>query len=926
MKIENIKINGIKNPIGYAFDIVSLSYRVAESNGKKLSYSKVEVSLTDTFEELVFQTEGDDLEQTGIVLEFEKKPRTRYFLRVTAETDCGETASSDGTDYFETSKMEEEWVGKWITTSQSDRFHPMLRKSFALSGDKEIKAARLYISGLGLYHAAINGQDVTNEVLTPYYSNYHYEVQYQTFDVTGILHTDDNEITVCLGNGWYKGFFGLAHKNENFGSEFELLAELRITYADGTEKCIGSDESWEYKGSDTEMSDIYMGEWINHELWKGKENSWKTAVPGKIEGRLVPRYSIATIEKEDMPVVSIIHTPASETVLDFGQNFAGYVTFHTASLPEGTKVTLDFGEILQDGNFYNENYRDAKSQFIYVADGRDEWAKPFFTFFGFRYVRVTGWIDEVYKEDFTGKAVYADMEETGYIETGHRKVNRLFLNAKWGQKSNSIDFPTDCPQRDERLGWTGDAQVFSGTASYNMDTAAFYQKFLHDLRTEQTELDGIVPGVIPVWEKQAAIFSCVWGDIATFLPTVLYEHFGDKAALCQYYPMMKDWVDKIDREDAKRGHNYLFNFNNQLGDWLALDGRTEQSNEGGTDTYFIASCYYAASAKKTADAARILGLDEDAAYYDKLHDRIKEAVINEYYTPTGRLSIDTQTGYIVALHFGIYKDKARVLEGLRERLYKDCYKLKGGFVGAPLMCRVMAENGLVEEAFYFLLQEGYPGWIHCVDLGATTIWERWNSVLDNGKLSGTMMNSLNHYAFGAVIEYLYRDVAGLKALAGGFKKTEISPLVNQKLHYMKMRYETVYGTYRSEWEILGDGQVHVTIEIPFNCTAVVGLPFYSEEPIGELSAGTYEFTYMPTEDLRSRYTRKTLFKDMMQDPKAMAVIERISPLLQWFLGSGNQDYLYESLTTLQNMFYMGFTKEMIDDLARELMAICEEDD
>lgn len=923
MRITNIKVNGIKNPIGYAFDVVSLSYRVEETIGKKLINSKVEVSLTEKFDELVYQIEGDDLDQSGIVLGFDKKPRTRYFLRVTATTDREETVSSDGTDYFETSKMEEEWAGKWITTSQSDKFHPVFRKVFSLSGEKEIKAARLYISGLGLYHATINGKDVTNEILTPYYSNYHYEVQYQAFDVTGLLHADNNEISVSLGNGWYKGFFGLAHKNENFGSEFELLAELRITYSDRTESCIGSDASWEYRGSDIEMSDIYMGEWINHELWKKKENPWKPAALGKIEGRLVPRYSIATIEKEDMPVVSIIHTPAGETVLDFGQNFAGYVTFHTVSLPTGTKVTLDFGEILQDGNFCNENYRDAKSQFIYVADGRDEWAKPYFTFFGFRYVRVTGWTDEVYREDFMGKAVYADMEETGFIETGHRKVNRLFLNAKWGQKSNSIDFPTDCPQRDERLGWTGDAQVFAGTASYNMDTAAFYQKFIHDLRTEQVGLDGIVPGVIPVWEKQAAIFSCVWGDIATFLPTVLYEHFGDKAALKQYYPMMKDWVDKIEREDVKRGHNYLFNFNNQLGDWLALDGRTEQSNEGGTDTYFIASCYYAASAKKTADAARILGLDSDAMYYDELHDKIIEAVINEYYTPTGRLSIDTQTGYIVALHLGVYKNKERVLEGLKERLYKDCYKLKGGFVGAPLMCRVMAENGLEEEAFYFLLQEGYPGWLHCVDLGATTIWERWNSVLDSGKLSGTMMNSLNHYAFGAVIEYLYRDVAGLKALEGGFKKAEISPLVNQKLRYMKMRYESVYGTYRSEWEILGDGQVRAVIEIPFNCTAVVGLPFYPEEPIGELSTGIYEFTYMPTEDLRSRYTRKTLFKDMVQDPRAMEIIERVSPLLQWFLGSGNQDYLHESLTTLQNMFYMGFTKEMIDELAKELTAIYE---
>ena len=925
MKVSNIKINGLKNPVGYAFDSACVSYKITEAKGKKLTAASVQVSLTDDFNEIVFEAEDSRLKQNGIALDFPKKSHTRYYVRVIAKSDAKECAVSEETAYFETALNADEWHANWITTQKEDTFHPVFKKDFALPEGRKAKTARLYVSGLGLYHAEINKVTVTDEVLTPYYSNYHYEVQYQTFDVTALLADGQNEITIQLGNGWYKGYFGLAHKKENFGSEFKLIAQLQVEFEDDTQMVIGTDESWQYQGSDTEMSDIYMGEWINRMLWKGKENPWKPAVCTTVEGKLVPRYSMPTVEKEDVLPTFVIHTPAGETVLDFGQNFAGYVTFSTKALQAGTRVVLDFGEILQDGNFYNANYRDAKSQFLYVSDGTDEWVKPYFTFFGFRYVRVSGWDGELKKEDFIGKAVYADMEETGFLTTGHRKVNRLFLNAKWGQKSNSIDFPTDCPQRDERLGWTGDAQVFCGTASYNMDTAAFYHKFLHDLRTEQCKLDGIVPGVIPVWEKQAAIFSSVWGDVATFMPTVLYEHYGDRTALAESYPMMKDWVDKIDREDAKRGHKYLFDFENQLGDWLALDGRTPQSNEGGTDTYFIASCYYASSTKKTADAARVLGFEEDVKQYEERYEKIKAAILNEYYTQTGRLAIDTQTGYIVALHFGIYKDKERVLEGLRKRLYKDCYQLKGGFVGAPLMCRVLAENGLEEEAFYFLLQEEYPGWLHCVNLGATTIWERWNSVLDDGKLSGTMMNSLNHYSFGAIVEYLYRDVAGLKATDAGFQQVEISPLVNQKLHFMKMHYESIYGTYRSEWEILPDGRVHATIEIPFNCTARVGLPFYPEKPIGDLSSGVYEYTYLPTEDLRSRYTKKTLFKDMVKDPKAMAVIERVSPLLQWFLGSGNQDYLHESLTTLQNMFYMGFTKDVIDALTKELTTIYDEE-
>lgn len=549
--------------------------------------------------------------------------------------------------------------------------------------------------------------------------------------------------------------------------------------------------------------------------------------------------------------------------------------------------------------------------------------KPQFTYYGFRYVRVSGWQGELKLEDFIGIAVYSKMETTGKIETGHAGVNQLFSNAMWGQKSNSVDFPTDCPQRDERLGWTGDAQVFSGTACYNMDCAAFYNKFIHDLRTEQKKLDGVLPGVIPVFDPNAAIFSSIWGDIATFLPTVLYEHYGDHQALEQYYPMMKDWVDKITREDQKRGQKYLYDFGNQLGDWLALDGRTEQSMKGGTDDYFIGSCYYAMSAGKLADAAKTLGYIEDEAYYRDLQKKVKAAVLKEYFSETGRLGIDTQTAYIVALYSGIYKEKERVVEGLKSRLYKDCYKMKGGFVGAPIMCRIMAENGLEEEAFYFLLQEGYPGWMHCINLGATTIWERWNSVLDNGQLSGTMMNSLNHYSFGAVVEYLYRDVAGLKAIKPGFKKALITPLMNQKLKFMKMEYESVYGTYKVEWKIQKDGMVKVHVEVPFGCTAVIGLPFYEGE-VEEVEAGAYNYEYRPTTDLRSLYTKKTLFKDMMQNPKAMEIIDSVSPLLQHFLSSGDEEFLHESLTTLEGMFFLGFSKEMIDNLAAELTKLGEE--
>jgi len=917
MRIKNVRINGMENPTGFDFGTVCVSWKVREASGKEQQNVKIEVSLTESFEEVLCVKEGKELNSAAEKLEFQQNAHTRYYVRVTVTDDKGETTVSEPA-YFETGKMEEPWVGKWITTEKEDTFHPLFVKSF--EAKKGLASARLYICGLGLFTAELNGKKVGDEVLTPYYSNYHDEEQYITFDITENV-KEQNRLTVSLGNGWFKGKFGLNNQSNNFGDEFKLIAELRLVYEDGEVQVIGTDETWEYIGSDVEDDGIYDGEIINHLLWKEKENLPKKAVLTEAEGKLVARYSLPVMEMEDMQVKEVIYTPLGETVLDFGQNFAGYVTFRN-HLPEGTRIVFDHGEILQDGNFYNENYRSAKSQFVYVSDGRDELVRPSFTYFGFRYVRVTGWPGEAKEEDFTGKALYSKMDRTGYIETGHQGVNRLFLNALWGQKSNFIDFPTDCPQRDERLGWTGDAQVFSGTASFNMDTTAFYHKFLHDLRNEQVKYDGILPGVIPVLDPNGPIFSSVWGDIATILPMVVYEHSGNVETLRENYPMMKDWVDKITKEDKARGQKYLYDFGNQLGDWLALDGRTEQSMEGGTDAYYIGSNYYAMSVQKTATAAEILGYKEDEAYYKDLYEKIKAAIIREYFTETGRLAIDSQTGYIVALYSGIYRDKEAVVAGLKARFYKDCYKLKGGFTGAPILCRVLAENGFEEDAFYFLMQEEYPGWMHCINLGATTIWERWNSVLDDGHLSGTMMNSLNHYSYGAIVEYLYRDVAGLKALEPGFKKALITPLMNGKLKYMNMTYDSAYGEYKVSWKVLKDGNVSVDIQVPFGCSAVIGLPFYEGE-VTEVAAGSYHYEYRPIEDLRQRYNHKTMFKDMMHDPEAMKVIERVSPMLMYFLSTGNQDYFYESLQSLEKLSYMGFTREIVDNLSAELSKLMD---
>ncbi len=905
MILENLRINGIETPMGYLLENLRLSFRVKGGG----SFQK-EAAVTVTGPEgEVFAVSGQ-LDNACIPLEFTPADETRYTVQVALTDDEGNTARAE--TWFETGISR--WEACWIAPREGDAFHPEFRREFTLAGP--VKSARLYISGLGLYTARINGQPISREVLAPYYSRYDREIQYQTYDVTGLL-GQKNTIDVRLGNGWYKGKFGLASQSNNFGSRFALLAQLRVEYENGETVSIATDESWRYRGSLIGESGIYDGELRDHLLWEGQENPWKTPELITLPGVVKPRWSLPVVEKEQLPVREVLHTPRGETVLDFGQNFAGYPAFRIKGR-RGQKILLDFGEILQEDCFYRDNYRSAKSQFTYVSDGREEWVRPEFTWFGFRYVRVTGWEGEVNPDDFIGCALYSDMPATLTMETGHPLVNRLLSNAQWGQKSNFIDFPTDCPQRDERLGWTGDCQVFSGAASYNMDTRAFFHKFIHDLRTEQVAFDGILPGVIPVFG--GPIFSSVWGDIAAILPTVLYRHSGDLEALRLHYPMMRDWVDKITREDIARGQRYLYDFGNQLGDWLALNGKTDQSMEGGTDEYFIGSNYYANSVKMTADAAEALGYGEDARAYRELHGRIRDAILREYFTPSGRLCFDTQTAYIVALSTGIYPDREVLVRDLKKRFYRDCYKLTGGFTGSPILCKTLAENGMAEEAYHFLLNEEYPGWLNCVKLGATTIWERWNSVLQDGRISGTHMNSLNHFAYGAVVEFLYRDAAGLIPLEPGFRRVRFAPQLNARLGQVKLRYESVHGTWRSEWEIGADGDVHILLEIPFGCTAQAELPHYGGKEIGTLTAGTYEFRYTPTRDVRAKYTGFTPFRELLGDPKAMAAIRENCPMLLYFLGD-NEDFLSENCDHLKHMGYMGFRQDQVEALQKALEAI-----
>lgn len=436
MKITNVRINGIENPVGFAYDYLLCSWNVEEAQGKKQTNVVIEVSESEDFEEILYKKEAADLKQNGEKLDVELKPRTTYYYRVTVTTDAGECVTSDIAT-FETGKMDEVWTGKWIAPAKEDTIHPVLEKTFAI--EKEVKRARLYMTGVGLFETYLDGTKIGEEYLAPYINDYESEIQVLTFPMEGILkEAKEYTLSVMLGKGWYMGTFGLGMSEKNYGSRMAAIGELHLEYEDGTEELIVTDESWNYYGSDIEDSGIYFGEILNRQLWDGKENEKKQVEvlehPEEQEEtknlsveKLQDRLSLPVVEKETISVQDIIYTPAEEIVLDMGQNFAGFLEFK-ANFPKGTKVVLDFGEILQQGNFYNKNYRDAKSQFVYISDGREEVVRPHFTFFGFRYVRVTGWPGELDKEDFVGKVIYSDLRRTGSLETSDAKINRLYQN------------------------------------------------------------------------------------------------------------------------------------------------------------------------------------------------------------------------------------------------------------------------------------------------------------------------------------------------------------------------------------------------------------------------------------------------------------------------------------------------------------------
>ena len=703
---------------------------------------------------------------------------------------------------------------------------PTFKKAFSAKGG--LKRATLTVSALGVFVAHINGVRVGADFMTPGWTNYKSRLQFFEYDITPWVKAQ-NELTVGVGGGWYAGFPDF----RRYGEYPELIAAITLSY-EGAEEVICTDATWLVGSSPVLSSSIYDGECVDARIVP--DFAHKAAVSPHPCEILTPEEGVKTREFERLSPTAVIFTPKGEWVLDFGQEITGNIEFTLEDAKSGECVSLECAEILdKDGNFYRENYRSAKARIDYTATAGKQTYKAQYTFFGFRYLRLTGWREEIKPENFTAIVMHSKMRRTGYFKCAHEKLNKLYSNIIWGQRCNFLDLPTDCPQRDEKLGWTGDAQVFARTASINYDTKRFFAKWLEDMKSEQHP-DGGIPFVIPDVEGYDRSCSAAWSDAACIVPYEIYRAFGDKKLLRRHFPMMKKWVGYMLSRPGKR---YLWQSDEdrQFGDWLGLDAEPG-SYTGSTDKNLIASAFFYHSAVLLRRAAEELGYKTER--YARLAENIKKA-FKKAFIKRGKLVSDTQTAHLLTLHFGLLDDGGELKERISNRLVELIEErgdaLSTGFVGTPYLLDTLTEIGRPDKAYKLLLREAFPSWLYSVNMGATTIWEHWDGIDEGGKVWSADMNSFNHYAYGAVAAWLYGTVLGIKPDAPAYKTFTIAPVTSRALGFAKGSISTRHGKIESEWRYEND-KIKYTFTVPDGTVCTYAL---SGGTRGTLYGGKYEF-------------------------------------------------------------------------------------
>jgi alpha-L-rhamnosidase len=835
-----------QNPIGLGIIKPRLSWKITgKGNSIMQSAYSIRVATDIKFSpsKIVWQSGKTESEESILQLYngTDLKSGTRYYWQVKIWDNRGKESKWSEISFWEMGLLtQSDWKAKWIELEGDTlRYSPSphFRKEFPVG--KSIASARVYVTSHGFYELHLNGKKVGDQVLTPGWTSYGKRLQYQVYDVTEMLVKGNNAIGAVLGDGWFRGTLAWGNNWAIYGKRLGLLLQLKVIFTDGTEALIVSDESWKASNNGAiRMNDIYNGETydatkkLNGWNISGfNDSNWTRVKIGNYQYNLIASEGSPVRKIQEIRPVKIFRTPKGKLIVDMGQNMVGWLRLKVTG-NKGTVVTLRHAEVMDKfGEFYTTNLRVAKCMITYTLAGTgEEIYEPRFTFMGFRFVEVSGFPGELTTDNLAGIVVHSDMAVTGSYECSNPLINKLQHNIQWGQKGNFVDVPTDCPQRDERLGWTGDAQAFCRTAAFNMDVSSFFTKWLKDVAADQKpagEIPVVIPDVLNKQGSATAQTSAGWGDVCVIAPWTMYRVYGDKRLLENQYPSMKAWVEYIRK---KAGDKYIWKEGSVYGDWLfyhpPVNNHTEP--DGYTDHDFIATAFYAYSTSILAAAAKELDKKDDEAFYVDLFKKIKDVFIYEYVTNSGRVGTNSQTSYILALMFNLLPENMREKSAgfLVADIKSRRNRLSTGFLGTPYLCHVLSDCGYTDVAYDLLLQESYPSWLYPVKMGATTIWERWDGQKTDSTFQDPGMNSFNHYAYGAIGDWMYRVSAGIELMNPGYKHLIIQPHPSKRLTYSKASFNSSYGTVASGWERKGS-TIFITVKIPANTVATVRLPVNS---------------------------------------------------------------------------------------------------
>jgi alpha-L-rhamnosidase len=743
----------------------------------------------------------------------------------------------------------EDWTATWVTAPSDDGARPQhLRCAFDASGS--VVRARLYVTSAGINEVFLNGERVGTSVLAPGWTSYGRRLRYETHDVTALVHEGANAIGAVIADGWWRGHLGWAMQRNLYGERIGLLAQLELTYDDGTTETVATGPAWRSAVGPRLAADLYNGETYDARLELGgwttaafDDASWEPAEPFEpAVGELVAPKGPPVRCVEELAVREVITTPAGRTVLDFGQNLVGWLRF-TVDGPEGAEVTLRHAEVMEHGELGTRPLRNAEATDRYTlrGGGPETW-EPRFTFHGFRYAEVTGWPGPLDPAAFTAVVIHSDLERTGTFSCSHELVDQLHRNVVWGMRGNFVSVPTDCPQRDERLGWTGDLQVFAPSASFLYGVDGFLADWLEDLAADQSP-EGAVPIVVPsqtIVPDPWGFVAAAWSDAATVVPMTLHERYADRGVLERQFDSMRAWVDFV---RAKAGDRLLWPEEPQLGDWLDPTAPPDDAAKGQTDAVLVASAYFARSTQLVSDAAAVLGKDDLAGHYAVLAAEIRRAFRDEYVAPSGRVSSDSMTAYALAIAFDLYETDAqreRAAARMASLAARNHHHIATGFVGTPLVLPALTALGDTKTAFRLLTQTSCPSWLYPVTMGATTIWERWDSMLPDGTINPGEMTSFNHYAFGAVADWLHQTIGGLAPATPGYRELQVAPVPGGGITRAECTLRTPYGRAACRWSLDG-GRLSLALDVPPNSTATVTLPGSDDEPV-HVGSGHHEWT------------------------------------------------------------------------------------